>query len=100
MTSQQLLIWDSEVISEGPGRARVVARKPLSEMSVKQTARLLGVSEWTVNDLCRLGILKSWKPGSRRTRSDGKPSNAKRRIDTESVLSYKARSRRDGGSAE
>lgn len=86
----QLLIWESEVTSAGDGRAIVTARKPLSNMSRKQAARVLGVSEWTVSDLYRLGLLKGYKPGARVQRKDGKGSNAALRLDSESVLLYKA----------
>lgn len=89
---QQLtLIWESELVQRGDGRVELVARKPLSEMSVKRTARVLGVSEWTVTDLYRLGLIKGRKPGARvLVRRDGKRSNAALRLDSESVLRYKA----------
>jgi len=41
---QLTLIWESELVARGDGRMELVARKPLSEMSVKRTARVLGVS--------------------------------------------------------
>jgi hypothetical protein len=69
----------------------LVARKPLSEMSVKQTAKVLGVEPWTVTDLYRLGLIAGRKPGARvLKRKDGKKSNAALRLDSESVLRYKA----------
>ncbi len=95
----QLLIWESEVIPAGEGRVTVVARKPLSHMGRKQAARILGCSEWTVSDLYRLGMLAGWKPGERAKRSDGKASNAELRLDSESVLRYKAEKQAQGGMA-
>jgi hypothetical protein len=88
---QLTLIWESELVSRGDGRMEVVARRPLSHMSRKQAARALGVSEWTVSDLFRLGLLEGYKPGARvLKRRDGKASNAALRLDSESVLRYKA----------
>lgn len=90
-TCQQLtLIWDSELVSRGGGRMELVARRPLSHMNRKQAAKVLGVSEWTVSDLFRLGLLDGYKPGARRQRTDGKASNAALRLDSGSVLKYKA----------
>ena len=88
---QQLtLIWESELVPRGDGRVEVVARRPLSHMSRRQAARALGVSEWTVSDLYRLGLLEGYKPGARvLLRKDGKASNAALRLDSESVLRYK-----------
>lgn len=86
----QLFVWESEVTQTGDGRAVITARKPLSHMSRKQAARLLGCSEWTVSDLFRLGLLDGYKPGARVLRKDGKASNAALRLDSESVLRYKA----------
>lgn len=87
----QLLIWESEVVPAGEGRVTLIARKPLSHMGRKQAAKILGCSEWTVSDLYRLGLLDGWKPGERVRRSDGRRSNAVLRLDSESVLRYKAK---------
>jgi transposase len=84
-----LFVWESEVVTRGPGRVEIVAKRPLSHMSCKQAARVLGVSEWTVSDLFRLGLLQGYKPGARMQRKDGKASNAALRLDSESVLRYK-----------
>jgi hypothetical protein len=84
-----LFVWESEVVTRGPGRVEVVARRPLSHMSRRQAAKVLGVSEWTVSDLFRLGLLAGYKPGARVKRKDGKASNAALRLDSESVLRYK-----------
>lgn len=86
----QLLIWESEIVTTGPGKVEITARRPLSHMSVKQAAKVLGVSEWTVRDLFRCKLLDGFKPGARRQRKDGKPSNAALRLDSGSVLEYKA----------
>ena len=92
MAAEQLtLIWESELIREGAGVVRVVARRPLSHMSVKQAARILDCSEWTVLKIYRNGLLRGFKPGAVKMRRDGRGSNACLRLDSESVLSYKAR---------
>jgi hypothetical protein len=85
-----LCIWESEVVTAGPGKVTVTARRPLSHMSAKQTAKILGVSEWTVTDLYRKGLIDGYKPGARVKRKDGRASNAALRLDSESVLKYKA----------
>ena len=58
------------------------------EMGVtEEAARAIGCSEWTVSDLFRLGFLKGYKPGARLLqRADGKASNAKLRLCSESDL--------------
>ena len=90
-----LLIWESEVVPAGDGRVTMVARRPLSHMSRKQAAKVLGCSEWTVSDLFRLGLLDGYKPGARVKRTDGKASNAALRLDSGSVLLYKQRQQAD-----
>ena len=96
MAAEQLtLIWSSDLVPDGDGAMRLVARKPLSHMSREQAAKVLGVSAWTVSDMFRLGILKGYKPGSRKKRKDGKASNAKLRLDSESVLLHKAAAERE-----
>ena len=90
-----LLIWESEVVAAGEGRVTVIARRPLSHMSRKQAAKVLGVSEWTVSDLFRLGLLQGYKPGARVRRKDGKASNAALRLDSGSVLLYNQRQQAD-----
>jgi hypothetical protein len=85
-----LLVWESEIESRGDGTATIRARRPLSHMDRKQAAKILGVSEWTISDLYRLGLLEGYKPGARRKRKDGKASNAALRLDSRSVLEYKA----------
>jgi hypothetical protein len=88
---QLCLIWDSEVC-ERDGKREVVARRPLDHVSTKQAAKLLGVTEWTISRLYRLGFLMGFKPGAVvLKRRDGKPSNAPLRIYAESLLAYKAR---------
>jgi hypothetical protein len=86
----QLLIWESDVVTTGVGKVEITARKPLSHMNRRQAAKVLGCSEWTVSDLYRLGLLAGYKPGARTKRKDGKASNAALRLDSESVLRYKA----------
>jgi hypothetical protein len=85
-----LFVWESEVTPAGDGAVKITARKPLSHMNRKQAAKILGVSEWTISDLYRMGLLDGYKPGARRKRADGKASNAALRLDSESVLRYKA----------
>lgn len=84
-----LCIWETEVQPAGENRAVVIARKPLSRMSSRQAAKLLGCSEWTVRKLYRIGLLSGWKPGAARLRRDGRASNAALVLDAESVLRYK-----------
>jgi hypothetical protein len=90
---QQLtfLVWESEVVRSGENQVTIRARKPLSEMPVKQAANILKVSPKTVRKLWRLGLLEGWKPGGAIKRKDGKGSNASLVLDSESVLRYKAR---------
>ena len=85
----QLLIWESEVKSAGEGQAVVTARKPLFRMTVRQAARLLGCSEWTVQKAFRAGKISGWKPGAIAKRGDGRGSNAALVLDAEGVLRYK-----------
>jgi hypothetical protein len=87
---QLTLVWESELVPRADGRMELVPRRPLSHMSRKRAAKVLGVSEWTVSDLFRLGLLDGYKPGARVQRKDGKASNAALRLDSESVLRYKA----------
>lgn len=91
MAAEQLTlcIWETEVQAAGENRAMVVARKPLSRLTVAQAAKILMCSEWTVRKLFRDGLLSGWKPGAARKRSDGKESNAALVLDAESVLRYK-----------
>ncbi len=97
-TERQLLIWDSEVTREADGSAKVVARKPLLRMSIKQAARLLGCPRDTVERLYRRGIIGGWKPGEnpKTGRKDGRGSNAKVVLDAESVLRHKQAVTRKG----
>ena len=94
-TEQLTLIWSSELVQEGGGAVRLVARQPLSHMGCAQAAKILGVSEWTVTDLFREGFINGFKPGSRALRKDGRGSNAKLRLDSGSVLEYKAARERE-----
>lgn len=84
-----LLVWESEVTTTGPGKVEITARQPLSHLSVKQAAKVLGLSAWSVRDLFRLGLITGFKPGAKRVRSDGRASNAMLRMNSESVLEYK-----------
>ena len=91
-----LLVWESDVTPAGDGKVTLTARRPLSHMNRKQAAKILGVSEWTISDLYRLGLLDGYKPGARRKRTDGKASNAALRLDSQSVLEYKAAREAEG----
>ncbi|MGL4398826.1 MAG: excisionase family DNA-binding protein [Luteolibacter sp.] len=92
-TEKLALFWESEVIHEttpaGESRATVVARRPLSRMSVKQAAKLLGCTAYTVRKAFRSGRISGWKPGAVSTRKDGRTSNAALVLDAGSVLAYK-----------
>lgn len=94
-TEQLTLVWTSDIVTDGDGVVRIVARKPLSHMSRARAAKVIGCSEWTVSDLFRLGYLKGYKPGARKKRKDGRASNAALRLDSESVLLYKAARERE-----
>lgn len=87
---QLTLIWTSEIIRDGNGRVRLVAKEPKRNMSTLEVASLLGVSVDTVQDLYQLGFIKGSKPGARVQRKDGRASNAKLVLDSESVMRYKA----------
>jgi len=91
---QLALVWESEIVRNPNGSVTLTARVPLSHMSRKQAARAIGCSEWTVSDLFRHGYLKGYKPGARVQRKDGRGSNASLRLDSESVLLYKAAQQR------
>lgn len=86
-----LLVWETEVTRSGDGAVTLRAGKPLSQVSAKRAARMLEVSEWTVQKLWRMGLLEGYKPGAAVKRKDGKGSNARLVLDAESVLRYKAR---------
>lgn len=87
------LFWESEVIHEttptGESRATVIARRPLSRMSVKQAAKLLGCTAYTVRKAFRSGRISGWKPGAVAIRKDGSTSNAALVLDAASLLAYK-----------
>lgn len=67
------------------------AIKPVSHMSRQQAAKVLGCTAQVITNLFKLGILKGYKPGGWRVRSDGRASNAKLVVDSSSVLDYKKR---------
>lgn len=90
-TAEQLtLIWESTLERDGDNAVRLVAKKPLSRMTTKHAARVLGVSVWTINKLHRAGKIQGYKPGAVATRKDGRASNAALVLDAESVLTYHA----------
>jgi hypothetical protein len=92
MATEQLgLFWTSEVVTNADKSVTLRAVTPLSHMSRRQAARALGCSEQVITNLFRLGILKGYKPGGWRPRADGRASNAKLRLCSESVLTYKQR---------
>ena len=93
-TEQLALIWQSEVVTNADKSVTLRAVLPLSHMSRKQAARALGCSEQVVTNLFRVGLLKGYKPGGWRVRSDGRASNAKLRLCSESVLVYRHRQER------
>jgi hypothetical protein len=87
--AEQLLIWESDVSMDGQNRAVVTARKPVFAMDVHQAAKVLRCSTRVVARLYRDGILSGYKAGASKKRRDGKKSNAKISLDSESVLRYK-----------
>ena len=98
MAAEQLtlLIWESEVQTDGENRAVVTARKPVFAMGVSQAAKILRCDTQVVCRLYRAGILAGYKPGAIVRRKDGRSSNAKIRLDSASVLAYKAAVFQDG----
>lgn len=84
------LVWESDLVTNANGSVTLTARVPLSHMSRKHAAKVIGCSERVVSQLYREGILEGYKPGGWRKRADGKGSNAKVRLDSGSVLAYKA----------
>lgn len=90
-TEQLALIWDSEIVKDGSGVVRLVAKTPLQDLSVKQAAKILKTSRFNVRKLYRLGLLKGCKPGAAIRRKDKRASNAALVLDSASVLAYKAR---------
>lgn len=84
-----LMIWESNVTTDGNNRAVVTARKPVFAMTTTQAAKVLRCSAWTVAKLYRNGILSGYKPGAVAKRRDGRKSNACIMLDSESVLRYK-----------
>lgn len=97
---QLCLAWESEVVREvlpsGENSVRVIARRPLSEMSVNQAAKVLGTTPHVVRDLYQARILRGFKPGARTRRKDGRRSNARLVLDSESVLRHKHACRAEG----
>ena len=91
-----LLIWESDVTRDGENRAVVTARQPVFAMSTKQAGKVLRCSERVVCKLYRNGILSGYKPGAIAKRSDGRKSNAAIKLDSESVIKYKAAIRSAG----
>jgi excisionase family DNA binding protein len=83
-----LMIWETSVTSHGNNSA-VIARKPVFAMTTTQAAKVLRCSAWTVAKLYRNGILSGYKPGAVAKRCDGRKSNARIMLDSESVLRYK-----------
>ena len=90
MAEQLLMIWESDITRTDDNTVTCVARKPLTRMSPKQAAKILGCSPWTATKLFRDGILSGWKPGGIHARKDGRKSNAAIVLDAGSVLAYKA----------
>jgi len=87
----QLLIWESEVTRTSGNTVTLTARRPLSHMTSRQAAKILGCSPWTVQQLYQASLIDGYKPGARVVRKDGRGSNAALRLDSGSVLAYKER---------
>lgn len=89
MSEQFALFWETEITKNPNGSVTLTPTRPLSEMSCKRAALVLGMSVWQVSELFRLGFVKGYKPGAKRKRKDGRGSNARLRLCSESVLRYK-----------
>jgi hypothetical protein len=84
-----LFVWATEVRQTGDGRAELVARKPVRDLSVKKAAEIIGCPREVVWRIFRAGLITGSKPGAIAVRKDGRGSNAALRLDAESVLRYK-----------
>lgn len=91
---QLSLFWESELTRNPNGSVTLRAVRPLSHMTRAQAARAIGCSEQVITNLFRCDQIKGYKPGGWRTRKDGRASNAKLRLCSESVLRYKQRMER------
>ncbi|MGJ8674045.1 hypothetical protein [Rubritalea sp.] len=93
------MLWETEVVPTGNGRAQVVAKKPLLEGSVDEARRVLGGLECvTRQDIYRLikrGYITAWKKMPGVMRGDGRASNCKLVVDIESVLKHRQRMQED-----
>ena len=85
-----LFVWATRVIRHEDGRAELVASHPKRDLSVAETAKLLGITPRTVRRIWKHGLIDGWKPGAVAERSDGRASNAALVLDAESVMRYKA----------
>jgi hypothetical protein len=86
-----LCLWETSIERGPDGAVTLRARVPLSTMGVKQVARVLGLGRDRIYDLWQAGLLDGHKPGAIAVRTDGRRSNAALRLDSESVLRYRAR---------
>jgi hypothetical protein len=86
-----LCLWETSIERGPDGAVTLRPRVPMSHMGVRQAAKVLGCSPWTVGDLYRAGLLDGYKPGAKVKRRDGRASNAALRLDSESVLRYRER---------
>ncbi|MFC5049228.1 hypothetical protein ACFPK9_01160 [Rubritalea spongiae] len=93
--SRQLMLWETEVVPTGNGRAQVVAKKPLLEGGVDEARRVLGGLDAVTRDdiyrLIRRGYIRAWKKMPGVQRRDGRASNCKLVVDIESVLMHRQR---------
>lgn len=93
--ASQIMLWDTEVTEVSPGKAEVVARRPLHSCDTQRALKVLGMrncegDKWTLYRLARLGKIRAWKPGEIEKRTDGRGSSAKWVFDFQSLLEYKA----------
>lgn len=92
---RQLMLWETEVVPYGAGRAQVVASKPVVEGDVDAARRILGgtsvVSRDNIYRLIKMGYINAWKSMPGAVRSDGRRSNCKLVIDLESVTRHRER---------
>jgi hypothetical protein len=88
-----LCLWETSVERAPDGAVTLRPRVPLSHMSTRQAAQVLGCSPWTVQNLYQAGLLDGYKPGAKAKRRDGRASNATLRLDSGSVLEYRERQR-------
>lgn len=90
-TQLTFCLWETAVEKSPDGAVTLRARVPLSQMSVGQAGKILGLGRDRVYAIYQAGLIAGYKPGAIATRRDGRASNAALRLDSGSVLEYRER---------